>query len=122
MLFRSLSPDLIKLEGLGQNGWVIDESASTEERTVLYYTGVVPAGGSTPSLTNTISVDNSIADKVEKIEGADGTITYKYKYDGYSFHLEAEVDAVQTHSAEDAIKSAWGVDVNVAEDGTLSLR
>lgn len=118
----TLSPDLIKLDGLGQNGWAIDESASTEERTVLYYTGIVPAGGSTPSLTNTISVDNSIADKVEKIEGADGTITYKYKYDGYSFHLEAEVDAVQTHSAEDAIKSAWGVDVNVAEDGTLSLR
>ena len=35
--------------------------------------------------------------------------------------LEAEADAVQTHNAAEAIKSAWGVDVNVSEDGSLSL-
>lgn len=35
------------------------------------------------------------------------------KYDGYSFNLDAEVDAVQTHNAKAAIKSAWGVDVSV---------
>ena len=39
-----------------------------------------------------------------------------------AFEIEAEVDAVQTHNAEDAIKSAWGVDVSVSEDGALSLR
>ena len=48
-------------------------------------------------------------------------ITTSYAYDGYRFCLEAEVDAVQTHNAEDAVKSAWGVDVNIAQDGTLSL-
>ena len=42
------------------------------------------------------------------------TITYEYVYDGYKFFLEAEVNAVQTHNAADAIKSAWGVDVNVS--------
>ena len=47
---------------------------------------------------------------------------YEYKYDGYSFNLEAEVNAVQTHNAAEAIKSAWGVDVNVSADGqSISL-
>ena len=57
-------------------------------------------------------------------QDADGnkTITTVYEYDGYRFNLEAEVDAVQTHNARDAIKSAWGVEVNVADNGTLSLR
>ncbi|MCI8549582.1 MAG: hypothetical protein HFI68_03120 [Lachnospiraceae bacterium] len=40
-------------------------------------------------------------------------ITTVYKYDGVEFHVDVEVDAVQTHNAQDAIKSAWGVD---AED------
>ncbi|MFR0951708.1 MAG: hypothetical protein ACLSGK_02280 [Lachnospiraceae bacterium] len=49
----------------------------------------------------------------------DNTITYTYKYNGnYTFHIDAEVDAVQTHNAKDAIKSAWGVDVNVSDDET----
>lgn len=122
----TLAPDLIKLNGLGGEGWIIDENSSTEERTVLYYTRPVPAGTGTPNLMDTIAVDKVIADKVEKIPRQDAagnaTITYKYKYDGYSFNLDAEVDAVQTHNAEDAIKSAWGVDVSVSSDGTLSLR
>ena len=49
------------------------------------------------------------------------TITTTFAYDGYRFNLKAEVDAVQTHNAEDAIKSAWGVDVEIREDGTLQL-
>ena len=43
-----------------------------------------------------------------------------YDYDGASFVVEAEVDAVQTHNAQSAIKSAWGVDVEVGADGTLA--
>lgn len=49
------------------------------------------------------------------------TITTTYEYDGAQFVLEATVDAVQTHNAKDAIKSAWGVDVNISDDGALSL-
>ena len=48
--------------------------------------------------------------------------TYEYVYDGYKFFLEAEVNAVQTHNAADAIKSAWGVDVNVSADKKISLK
>ena len=46
-------------------------------------------------------------------ENGHKTITTTYVYDGYKFKVEAEVDAVQTHNAQDAIKSAWGVDVNL---------
>ena len=57
----------------------------------------------------------------KKVDG--NTIRYTYKYDGYSFHVDAEVDAVQTHNAQEAIKSAWGVDVSVNDDETvLSLQ
>ena len=31
------------------------------------------------------------------------------------------MDAVQTHNAQDAIKSAWGVDVDVAANGDISF-
>ena len=49
-------------------------------------------------------------------------IKYQKTYNGYTFTLDAEVDEVQTHNAKDAIKSAWGIDVNVNDDETeLSL-
>lgn len=118
----SLSPDLIELNYLTDNGWVIAEDQSTPERTVLYYTKALPVGETTPALSDTIRVNESIAqDVTKKVDG--NTIRYTYKYDGYSFHVDAEVDAVQTHNAQEAIKSAWGVDVSVNDDETvLSLQ
>lgn len=118
----TLDPQLIELNYLTDNGWVIAEDQSTTERTVLYYTKALPVGESTPALSDTLRINESIASEVNKTV-KDNTITYTYKYDGYTFHLDAEVDAVQTHNAKDAIKSAWGVDVNVTEDETgLSLQ
>ena len=114
----SLSPDLIELNYLTDNGWVIAEDQSTPERTVLYYTKALPVGETTPALSDTIRVNESIAQDVTKqVDG--NTIRYTYKYDGYSFHVDAEVDAVQTHNAQEAIKSAWGVDVSVNDDETV---
>lgn len=122
----TLSPDLIDLNFLTENGWVIDEAASTDERTVLYYTGIVLAGQSAPAFADTIKIKSDIGSQVEQEVSTDGNgnkiIKHVYKYDGYQFHLEAEVDAVQTHNAEEAIKSAWGVNVSVSPDGTLSLQ
>lgn len=75
-------------------------------------------GETTPALSDTIRVNESIAQDVTKqVDG--NTIRYTYKYDGYSFHVDAEVDAVQTHNAQEAIKSAWGVDVSVNDDETV---
>lgn len=122
----NLSPELIDLNLLTDNGWIIDEDASTAERTILYYTNILPAGETTPALSDTVRIDPAVADKVtEEVttdENGYKTITFTYAYDGYTFELEAEVNAVQTHNAQDAIKSAWGVDVDVADGGTISLR
>ena len=127
---QNLSPDLIELNFLTANGWQVAKAQSTKERTVLYYTKAVAAGDTTPALSDTLRINPSIASDVtkpvpesEKESEKGKTITYTYKYNGCTFHIDAEVDAVQTHNAKDAIKSAWGVDVNVSDDETtMSLQ
>lgn len=122
----TLSPDLIHLHLLtGENNWVEDTEASTAERNVLYYTEILPSEAETPILSDTLQIDPSVGTKVIRTETKDDkgtTVVYTYEYDGYKFVIEAEVDAVQTHNAKDAIKSAWGVDMTVATDGSLSLQ
>lgn len=117
----TLSPDLIELNLTG-NGWEQANVESSPERIVLYYTQALAPGESAPELSDAIRIDNVIAEKVtKKVEG--NTIRYVYDYNGYSFSLDAEVHAVQTHNAKEAIKSAWGVDVNVSSDETsISLQ
>lgn len=122
----SLTPAFIGLELKdGEDGWMVDETASTPERTVLYYTKPLASGESTPAFCDAVQIDPMISTKVIKSEiiNGDGNkiITTACAYNGYRFDLEAEVDAVQTHSAAEAIKSAWGIDAAVAEDGSLSL-
>lgn len=123
-----LSPDLIDLELVAEDGWIVDEWSSTPERTILYYTAPVKAdGGSTPDFSKSLWIDPAITTKVIKtVETEEGTgletVTYQHAYDGYSFFVDVEVDAVQTHNAEAAIMSAWGVDVTVDKTtGQLSL-
>lgn len=121
----TLSPDLINLNFPKGSGWVVDKKASTKERTILYYTTILKSGSKTNPLCDKLSIDGSIATKVKQdVTEKDGykTITTTYAYDGYNFQLEAEADAVQTHNAQDAIKSAWGVDVDVDGNGNISLR
>ncbi len=120
----TLSPSLIILH-MTNNGWIIDEDASTEERTVLYWPNILAVGETTSALSDTLTIDSSIGQKVTKtttVEDGVTKTTTKFNYDGVKFNLKAEVDAVQTHNAKDAIKSAWGVDVNVASDGSISLQ
>ena len=116
-----LDPALIKLK-FGE-GWVEDTAASTPERTVLYCTSKVPAGGESDPFVTAIGVDPALATMVDQTTSEDGkTITTTFKYDDLKFNLEVSVDGIQDHHAADAAKSAWGVDVTVDEDaGTLSL-
>ena len=105
--------------------WILDteNSAETEERQIYYYNKLLKAGEDTTAtpLTDTIRIDPSIARYMKRTESDDGkTITMTYRYDGWQFCVEATVDAVQDHNAEDAIKSAWGRDVTIS-NGTLSL-
>lgn len=126
---RDLSPDLIDLNlvNIGTD-WIEDEGARTKERTVLYYNKLLHAEGQgaseTPLFADALTIDGSIADKVSQETRKDGnytTIITTYDYDGVSFRIEAQVDAVQEHNAQDAIWSAWGKRITVNEDGSLSL-
>ena len=108
----TLDPGLIELNFLEENGWLEDESAATAERKVLYLNRVL-ASGETVVFADSIRIRPEIRNKMTaRVEttNAGTTYTYEYEYDGYSFQVSAEVDAVQTHNADEAIKSAWGVD------------
>ena len=118
-----LSPAYIKL-ALGTENWIVDTAASTDERTVLYYRLPLAQNETTSAVLTAVSVDNELIKLVKQTmttEGKYTTVTNTYKYDSVSLGLKAEVDAVQAHNGEDAIMSAWGARVSIADDGTLSL-
>lgn len=113
----------IKLGFVTNNGWKIDASAQTEERTVLYYGSVLPVGRTSTPFLDSVTVDGKVAKMVHQTSVTeDGltTITTTFDYDGYQLCLCASVDAIQTHNAQEAIKSAWGRNVTVSGD-TLSI-
>lgn len=121
-------PALIDLHLITGEGWLLDELASTPERTVLYYNRPVPGSGGVTSLfSDTLTLNGGIGLKAREIrstETRDGvtytTIETVYDYDGVSFRLDVQVDGVQDHNPEAAILSAWGRHVTV-QDKVLSL-
>lgn len=112
----------------GQQCWIEDETARTDERTVLYYHNLLAANDGeesevssiTPAFSDTICIDVDLEQytKVDRTE--DGIIITTSKLDGYQFVVEVTVDAVQNHNAREAILSAWGKSV-IIQDNTLSL-
>lgn len=120
----TISPELIELE-FSNEDWIIAEDQSTPERTVCYYKKILEMGSTTPNLINSIKVDNSIGkistEKLVTDENGYETIEVGYAGAEKSFKLDMEVDAVQTHNAADAIKSAWGVNVTVDSNGDIEL-
>ena len=108
----SLTPDQIVLAQA--SGWTVKDGESPETK-VYYYANPV-AAGDTVKLFDSVKVASSVAtdpviDKKTDDKGVT-TVTYKYAYDGYTFHVEAEAQSVQTHNAAQAIKSVWGVDAS----------
>ena len=104
--------------------WLIaDENSSTPERTVLYYSKLLNSGETSTPFADTLTIDTQVATKVTQTTATENgytTITTTYDYDGLQFCVEASVDAVQEHNAEDAILSAWGRKVSIS-NGSLSL-
>ena len=99
---QDLDPGLIELHLANlDSGWIVDTSASTAERTVLYYNKALGVGGTSVPVTDTLTISTKVSENPKA-------------YDGAEFRIEAEVDAVQTHNAEDAILSAWGSKVRVS--------
>ena len=120
---QTLAPDLIDLELQTDNGWMIDEESSTDERTILYYSRVLESGQESPVFADRLKIDQSVTAKVTQTteKTAKGTkITTTYDYDGVQFCIEATVDAVQEHNVVDAAWSAWGRKITV-DNGVLSL-
>ena len=116
-------PALIKIELANQGSWIKSASETTAEREVYYYNAVLAAGATTPALTSGISIDGSILTKgneTSKTEGNRTVYTYEYEYNGYSVGIEAEAQSIQTHDAEKAIKSVWGVDATIDGGGNIT--
>ena len=106
-----LDPDYIKLHFVTDNGWTEDKDSSTSERTVLYWGDIVyPMGNEeglpsdTDYFTDTLTIDPAAIKNPA--------------YKNAIFRVEAVVDAVQTHNADDAMMSAWGKNnmINVGSD------
>ena len=116
-----LDPKYINL--IFGSDWQEDKSASTKERTVLYYTKALKPGETSSDALKKIAASSDLSKLVKQdVTETDGrtVITSTYKYDGLNLNLEASVDAIQTHNAQDAIKAAWGVNVTATET-TLSV-
>ena len=111
--------DLIELGYAG--GWTKDSSApaSYDEREIWYYTaGPLTPGQSVPFLS-TLTINDDIYVLVTQ-ETVGNKIITTYAYDGAIFCVEIEADGVQTHNAQDAIKSAWGKSVTVTDGGPIT--
>lgn len=122
---RDLAPSLIGLNlvNIGSD-WLVDEESSTTERTVLYYSKVLESGKTSSLFADSLAIDSIVGTKVTQTatkEGKYTTIKTVFDYDGVRFCVEARVDAVQDHNAEDAIWSAWGRKVSIS-NGALSLK
>lgn len=112
-----LEPSLIDLHLVNDNTWIKDEDASTDERTVLYYSKLLNAGERSVPFTDKLKIKDVVGRTVTQTKTGDEKyrkITTVYTYDKYRFTIEVTVDAVQEHNAQDAIKSAWGRDVSIS--------
>ena len=109
---NTLSPGLIKLNLTHGDEWVNpDGNTFDRECTVLYHKGPLPVGAEA-EFADTIAIDKKVAEEFTTVDKGNGIVETVYKYDGVEFHVNVEVDAVQTHNAQDAIRSAWGIDAS----------
>ena len=119
----TLSPELINLET--DDSWYHDKDADTREQSVYYLTSPL-VNGASKDFIKSITIDNKVVTEgaltTSTEEGGYTTITTTYEYDGQTFNVELEVDAVQTHNAVDAIRGAWGVTATTdkADDGNIT--
>lgn len=117
---------VLETEKLGSE-WIIDENASTLDRTVYYYTKRLEVGESTPNFIDKISINPEIYhDMYERVieteESGRQNISLNNKFENLRAGIVIKIDAAQDHNAADAIWSLWGVRVNIDSEGNLSLR
>ena len=115
-------PSMIKLNLANTSLWQKNDLETTTEREVYYYRNIVPAGGVTEALTKDISVDKSVLQKYTITGPVNNVYRYTYDYDGYQICLEAEAQSVQTHNAQKAVMSIWGMPNVTVSGGTLTVK
>lgn len=92
--------------------WTENKSEATDESRTFYLKKDLDPNKPSADLFNKIMIDPKVAEigRVdEKTDGNKTIYTYIYKYDGCAFFIEADVQAIQTHNATQAIRSQWGV-------------
>ena len=107
--------------------WQKNAKEHTEESDTYYLSKMLPKKKASDLLFNELTIDGSVADKAhmtkhEKKEGNKTVITYTYDYNDYTFYIEANVQAIQTHNINDAIDSLWGVTNVSAKDGKVTVK
>lgn len=133
-----LSPSQIHLmyggkDGFNNGAWFENPKEKTTESSTYYYKTLLAGGEASEMLFDQIKIDKSVAEReadpiVTKDEKTGRTYyTYVYKYDGCAFYIEADVQAIQAHNAQEAIESQWCQDIAATYDlnsdsGSLSLR
>ena len=100
--------------------WVVNSKETTRERTTYYYRTTLAGQETTPPVVNKLKINDSIV-KAKVNPPKDGVITYEYEYDGFIVCIEADVQAIQTHNANDAVRSIWGVDNVKISGNSLSV-
>ena len=118
----TLDPSMIHLTyGNGDyntTNWRINPDETTAERTSYYYYRALKSGEVTEPLVDGFSVDSQLVNKNNiTVEQKGNTFTYSYLYNGYRACIEADVQGLQDHNADDAIESLWGVE-DVDTSGT----
>ena len=100
----SIDPAYINLNLTGGK-WIVDTSKSTTERTVLYYSEILPVGTTTDLFADTVTINGDIASLVSVKDG-----NYTYAYNDMTFTITVKADGLQTHNATAAMKNSWGID------------
>lgn len=117
-----MDPALIKLsygdKDYNNEDWVLNPAETTKEQSVYYCKKALKPGDASKPLFDGIKIDPKVAYEYTLKKSDDGKeITAVYEYDGAQIGLEAEVQSVQSGSADKAMTSAWGdTGVSVVDD------
>ena len=127
-----MDPELIKLSYGGKaynsSAWAINEKEHTKESDTYYLRNMLSGGETSADLFDTLQIDAAVYDLGDVKTTTTHTdtnktvITYKYDYDDFTFYIEADVQAIQTHNVNDAIGSLWGVNNVRASNGTVTVK
>ena len=126
----TMDPALIHLgygsKDYNEGPWQINDEETTPERTVYYYTKKLAGQEVTEPLIDYLQLDASIATDISDtniIPTHDGDVyKFTYKYDGKTICVEADVQVLQPHNINDAIRSSWGVENVTVSGGALTVQ